>query len=90
MAETVKKVSRKKNRLAIVMYGVFLFAMILGSLAASIPIMLFAVLPFAVGTFLYLTGNKCPQCGHWFRGLYWSKPNAGYCNKCGKIIEIDE
>jgi hypothetical protein len=86
----MKKVSRKKNRLAIVMYGVFLFAMVLGGLVASIPIMLFALLPFAVGTFLYLTGNKCPHCGSAFRGLYWSKPNAGYCNKCGKIIAFDE
>ena len=86
----MKKVSRKKNRVAIVMYGVFLFAVILGGLVASIPIMLFGFLPLAVGTFLYLTGNKCPHCGHFFRGLYWSKPDAGHCNKCGKVIAFDE
>ena len=33
---------------------------------------------------------KCPHCGTHFRGLDPSKPNAGYCRKCGKLMEFDE
>ena len=29
-------------------------------------------------------------CGTFFRGGEWSKPHAGYCNKCGKLMEYDD
>ena len=31
----------------------------------------------------------CPHCGAHFRGLDVSKPDAGYCRKCGKLMEFD-
>ena len=34
--------------------------------------------------------TKCPHCGTSFRGVYLSAPNAGYCRKCGKLMEFDE
>jgi hypothetical protein len=33
--------------------------------------------------------QRCPDCGHFFRGLYWSQEDAGYCRKCGRHITFD-
>ena len=52
----------------------------------------FAVLSIAcmvIGTVLMLIANRCPYCKTSFRGGEWSKPHAGYCNKCGKLMEYD-
>ena len=43
-----------------------------------------------VGTVLLFCANRCPYCGTFFRGGGWSKPHAGYCNKCGKLMEYDD
>ena len=52
---------------------------------------LFAFLFFLiVGTILMFYANRCPYCGTFFRGGEWSKPHAGYCNKCGRLMEYDD
>ena len=53
----------------------------------------FSVLSIAclvIGGVLMLIANRCPHCGAGFRGGEWSKPHAGYCNKCGKLMEYDD
>ena len=54
-------------------------------------VLLIAIIFFViVGTILTLCANRCPYCGTFFRGGEWSKPHAGYCNKCGKLMEYDD
>ena len=43
----------------------------------------------AAGLGLMLYVDRCPYCGTMFRGLRWNEPNAGYCNKCGQLMEYD-
>ena len=43
-----------------------------------------------IGSILMLIANRCPYCGEAFRGGEWSKPHAGYCNRCGKLMEYDD
>ena len=85
-----KYVSRKKNRAALILLYSFAFLMIAGYLFSNIPIMLTAMIFLIPFTILYLSMNRCPHFGAFFRGLYWSKPNAGHCIKCGEIIEFDD
>ena len=82
--------SRLKNRVALILLGIIAFLMIIGCLCFSRAMMLAAMvllIPFSV---LYLSMNRCPHCGEFFRGLYWSLPNAGHCVKCGEIITFDD
>ena len=85
-----KYVSRAKNKLALVLLYAFLVLMLVGYISSNRVIMLISVPLLIAGVILMLSANHCPHCGAYFRGLYWSKPNAGYCVKCGKIIEFDD
>lgn len=42
---------------------------------------------FAFSMVLFFKINRCPYCGRLFKGLHWSKPDAGNCEGCGKLIE---
>ena len=81
-----KYISRAKNRLAQVLLYAFLFLMLVGYISSNRVIMLISLPSFLAGVMLMFSTNRCPYCGEYFRGLYWSKPNAGYCVKCGKLI----
>ena len=43
-----------------------------------------------IGAVVMMIANRCPYCKTMFRGGEWSKPHAGYCNKCGKLMEYDD
>ena len=85
-----KFVSRAKNRISLVLLYSFLFLMLVGYLLSNRVIMLISVPLLIAGVILMFSANRCPYCGKYFRGLYWSKPNAGHCVKCGKVIEFDD
>ena len=85
-----KYVSRAKNKLALVLLYAFLVLMLVGYILSNLVIMLISVPFFIAGIILMFSTNRCPHCGEFFRGLYWSKPNAGHCIKCGKIIAFDD
>ena len=85
-----KYVSRAKNKLALVLLCAFLVFMLAGYISSNCVIMFISLPFFMAGVILMFSANHCPHCGAYFRGLYWSKPNAGYCVKCGKIIEFDD
>ena len=85
-----KYVSRAKNKAALVLLMIFLVLAIFGYLASSRALILLSLPLFFAGVILVLITNRCPHCGEHFRGIYWSKPNAGHCVKCGKIIVFDD
>ena len=43
-----------------------------------------------ISAVLMMIANRCPYCGNGFPYGSWSKPHAGYCNKCGKLMEYDD
>ena len=85
-----KYVSRRKHRAALILLYSFAAVLIVGFLFSNIPIMLTSLPLLIAFTILDFSTNRCPQCVTFFRGLYWSKPNAGHCIKCGKVIEFDD
>ena len=85
-----KYISRAKNRLALVLLYAFLFLMLVGGITSNLVIMLISLPLLIAGVILMFSVNHCPHCGTYFRGLYWSKPDAGHCVKCGKVIEFDD
>ena len=85
-----KYISRAKNRLALVLLYAFLFLMLVGGIISNLVIMLISLPLLIAGVILMFSANHCPHCGAYFRGLYWSKPDAGHCVKCGKVIEFDD
>lgn len=44
----------------------------------------------ALSMFAFFKINCCPYCGHFFKGLHWSKPDAGLCTYCGKLIQYTD
>ena len=85
-----KYISRTNNRVALVLLLSFVFLLLVGCLLSNGIIMLSSLALLISGFILMLSANRCPYCGEYFRGLYWSKSNAGHCRKCGKIIEFDD
>ena len=85
-----KYVSRRKNRIALILLFSFTFLLLVGYLLSNRVIMLISLSFFISCIILMFSTNRCPHCGEFFRGLYWTKPNAGYCRKCGKLIEFDD
>ena len=85
-----KYVSRRKNRVTLILVFSFTFLLLVGYVLSNRVIMLISVPLFIASVILMFSTNRCPYCGEYFRGLYWSKPNAGYCSKCGKLIEFDD
>ena len=85
-----KYVSRAKNRVAMVLLYSFLFLVLVGFMLSNRVVMLISLPVLIAGVILMFSANRCPHCGEYFRGLYWSKANAGHCNKCGNIIEFDD
>ncbi|MDO5400944.1 MAG: hypothetical protein Q4F17_08200 [Eubacteriales bacterium] len=86
--KTMPNGSRAKNRAALVLLiASAALALLLprGWLALALVLGLIA----AAGVLL-LSANRCPYCGTVFRGLYWSKPTAGHCGRCGKMIVFDD
>ena len=85
-----KHISRAKNRLALVLLYSFLVILLVGYMLSNRVIMLISVPLFIASVILMFSTNRCPYCREHFRGLYWSKPTAGHCVKCGKVIVFDD
>ena len=87
-----KTLNRKLTRLWMTFMAGSLFFMLF-LLVSEGGAGIFAFLSIAclvMGAILMMIANRCPHCGNGFRGGEWSKPHAGYCNKCGKLMEYDD
>ena len=84
------KISRSRAKAAMRLQWISIAALLVSVLTVKWYIMLIAI----VFTFFVAQNADevctCPHCGEHFRGLNVSKPDAGYCRKCGKLMEFDE
>lgn len=85
-----KYISRTKNRLALIFLISFVLLLLAGCILSNGIIMLISLALLIAGFLRMLSANRCPYCAEFFRGLYWSRLNAGHCRKCGEIITFDD
>lgn len=85
-----KYVSRKRTRIAIILLVLFTISAFFICITRSSIMFLISMIFFVPAAVLMIRTNRCPYCGEEFRGLYWDKSNAGYCRKCGQLIEFDD
>ena len=83
-------VNRKRSRMAIISMVLFVVFLILGRISWNSFFIITSMLFLIVWLILFLTTNRCPYCGQHFPEFYWSKPSAGYCRKCGNLMEYDD
>lgn len=86
----MKGISRRKSRMAIISMILFVAFLSLGYITFNGYLMIGSLLFLVIWLILFLTTNRCPYCGEHFRGFRWSEPSAGYCRKCGKLMEYDD
>ena len=83
-------ISRPLFRTSLVLICACLVLFLIGfafRIGALIPLSLPLLL---IGGYLRFLSGRCPYCGQVFRGLFWSSPDAGYCVKCGNLMEFDD
>lgn len=85
-----KYLSRKMSRLSALTGSFFCIMMVLAFLFHSLIVWAVGAALGVAYIALSLHTNRCPYCGEGFKGFYWSKPNAGYCRKCGKFMVFDD
>ena len=88
MQKTLKR--RLTRWYLVMMWTCVLFAMLLLFTGPQLLILAAILFFLIVGFILIVCANRCPYCGEFFRDGSWSKPSAGYCNKCGKLMEYDD
>lgn len=84
-----KGVSRKRNRLCMILLWAVIILLLIGYFIKSPAMMYCSIGILILASVLMLTTNRCPNCGEHFRGIFWSK-EAGFCSKCGKKIYFDD
>ena len=83
------KINRNRNRLAMLSTVAFVILYLVGYAADNGLLMIASLVFLAASCILLLITNRCPHCGRYFSGIYWSRPNAGYCSRCGQLMEFD-
>lgn len=88
------KISRKKAKAVSVLLWIAVVLCVVGIIISGRTGNAFPMLVLLAFTF-YVAYRmdkvcRCPHCGTHFRGLDPSKPDAGYCRKCGKLMEFDQ
>lgn len=84
-------VSRKRTRIAILILAVVFVIILIGILAKQSTVLMIGAIALLADYVLLLSTTRCPNCGEYFFGLYWSKnKDAGICKKCGQHIQFDD
>lgn len=85
-----KTLSRKLTRCWMAFMWASLFFALLLLFTSGGAGSLMTIRCLVIGAVLMVITNRCPHCKEGFRGGSWDKPHAGYCNKCGKLMEYDD
>lgn len=85
-----KYISRTRSRLTFILIIISVIFAVIGAISENKILIFVAAVLYIADLVLMIVTNQCPYCGEFFRGIYWSKPDAGYCRKCGKLIEFDD
>lgn len=85
-----KYISRTRHRLTFTLLIAFCVLLLIGNILENGVLRMVSIFLFIVAVILLFATNRCPHCGDFFRGLYWSRANAGYCRKCGELMEFDD
>ena len=80
--------SRTGVRLAAFFHYIAVPCTLLGLITAP-QLLLAAIVLLGIATVLQLWYQRCPHCGTFFRGTFWSEKDAGYCRKCGQRMTFD-
>lgn len=84
-------VSRKKTRIAIALLAVVAVIILVGILVKQSTVLMIGAIALLADYVLLLSTTRCPNCGEYFFGLYWSKKrDVGLCKKCGEHIQFDD
>ena len=84
------KISRKKAKTATRLLWISVAVTFIGLMSRKWYITLIAFVFVVYGAVRVDKVSVCPHCGAYFRGLNPTESNAGYCRKCGKLMEFDE
>ena len=87
-----KTLNRKLTRcwMFFMTLAIFFFVFLFVSKGGAVVFAVLFIACLVIGGILMMIANRCPYCKTMFRGGGWSKPHAGYCNKCGKLMEYDD
>ena len=86
-----KRLSRLSERITIVLTALLLLAVILTWIYGNPTLYFLLITLTLVWGFRIIAGESCPHCGKVTRrSLRWSKPDAGYCSHCGKLMKFDD
>lgn len=92
----MKALSRKKARITIIALAaglaLIVLALILHRFGVHFAILLWppALASLMAAALLMSSANRCPHCHTRVRGLYWSRADAGQCEKCGRTLYYDD
>lgn len=84
-----RKLSRTGVRLAAFFHYIGVPCTLLGLITAP-QLLLAAIVLLGIATVLQLWYQRCPHCGTFFRGTFWSEKDAGYCRSCGERLTFED
>ena len=86
-----KRLSRSSERITIVLTVAFVLGVVLVWIFSDSSPYFPTLVMFLIWNIRLIASQSCPCCGKWTqRSLHWSKPDAGYCRHCGKLMEYDD
>ena len=84
------KISRKQAKQSGVFLTIAIIINLISIMVMNTAFMICALILIFIAAYIWDKTNRCPHCGTHFRGSFAAEPNAGYCRKCGKLMEYDE